>query len=169
MTGAAHPPVRAAVAIGANIGDPAAQVGAALDALAQLPDTHLTARSALYRSAAMGPPQPDYCNAVCLLSTALSAHALLAACHRIEHAAGRRRTDTRWLPRELDLDVLVYGDRVFDEPGLRVPHPGVSERNFVLVPLAEIAPDLVIPGHGPVAALADGCGRDGLALWGALP
>lgn len=159
----------AAIGLGANLGDPPAQVEAALAALAELPDSSLRARSSLYRSAPMGPPQPDYCNAACLLETALSPEALLAACHRVEAEAGRQRGRTRWLARELDIDLLVYGDLLRDAPGLRLPHPGIGERNFVLVPLAEIAPDLDIPGLGRVDALAAACGREGLALWPDLP
>lgn len=161
--------VRAAIGLGANLGDPAAQVEAAMSALDALPQTRLLARSRLYRSAPMGPPQPDYCNAACLLETALSAEALLAACHRIEADAGRLRTETRWLARELDIDVLVYGDLCCDTSGLRLPHPGIAQRNFVLVPLAEAAPDLDIPGLGRAEELAEHCGREGLALWPELP
>ncbi|WP_043767675.1 2-amino-4-hydroxy-6-hydroxymethyldihydropteridine diphosphokinase [Algiphilus aromaticivorans] len=159
----------AAIGLGANLGDPPAQIEAALAALAELPDSSLSARSRLYRSAPMGPPQPDYCNAACLLETRLSPEALLAACHRVEAEAGRQRSCTRWLARELDIDLLVYGDLLRDTAQLQLPHPGIGERNFVLVPLAEIAPDLEIPGLGRAGVLAAACGREGLAVWPELP
>lgn len=163
------PVVVAAIGLGANLGDPPAQIREALSALGALPDTRLTAQSRLYRSAPMGPPQPDYCNAACLLETALPPEDLLAACHRVEAEAGRQRGRTRWVARELDIDLLVYGALVRDTPGLRLPHPGIGERNFVLLPLADIAPELDIPGLGRVEALAAACGREGLAVWPELP
>lgn len=159
----------AAIGLGANLGNPAAQIDAAIARLAALPDSTLIRRSSLYRSAAMGPPQPDYCNAVVLLRTTLTPDALVAHCKAIEAAAGRDFSAPRWTARILDLDVLVCGALRVDRPGLTVPHPGIAERNFVLVPLAEIAPDLDIPGLGPAAALAGRCTRAGLAPWGELP
>lgn len=162
-------PVVAAIGLGANLGDPPTQIREAMHALGALAETRLQARSQLYRSAPMGPPQPDYCNAACLLETTLSAEDLLAACHRIEAEAGRHRGRTRWVARELDVDLLVYGETQCDTPGLHLPHPGIGERNFVLLPLAEIAPQLRVPGLGRVADLAAACGREGLALWPELP
>ena len=161
--------VLAAIGLGANLGDPPAQVREALTALGALPDTRSVAQSRLYRSAPMGPPQPDYCNAACLVETRLSPEALLAECHALEARAGRLRSRGRWLARELDIDLLVYGKLLRESPGLRLPHPGIGERNFVLVPLAEIAPQLEIPGLGRAGALAAACGREGLALWPDLP
>ncbi len=158
--------IRTAVGLGSNLADPPAQLQRAFEALADLPGTQLTARSSLYRSVPIGPPgQPDYCNAAALLDTELSAAALLEALIGIERAAGRRRGALRWGPRILDLDLLAYGDAVIDEPGLRVPHPQIAQRNFVLVPLAEIAPDWELPGLGSVAERAAAIGREGLALW----
>lgn len=162
-------PTLAAVGLGANLGDPAAQLRAALRALAALPDTRLIAQSRLYHSTPMGPPQPDYCNAACVLETTLRAEALLAACHNVEAQAGRVRGRERWLARELDIDLLVYGDVQCDTPGLHLPHPGIGERNFVLIPLAEVAPTMHIPGLGCVESLAAACGREGLAIWPELP
>jgi 2-amino-4-hydroxy-6-hydroxymethyldihydropteridine diphosphokinase len=149
------PAVHAYIGIGANLGDPVAQVLLACARLAQdVPGTRLIARSRLYRNPPMGPQdQPDYVNAVARIDTQLAPRALLKELQRIEADCGRQRDGTRWGPRLLDLDLLLFGDESVDEPGLRVPHPGIAERDFVLFPLQEIAPRLVIPGHGPVAAL----------------
>ncbi|MFO8153111.1 2-amino-4-hydroxy-6-hydroxymethyldihydropteridine diphosphokinase [Thioalkalivibrio sp.] len=154
-------PVSAFIGIGANLGDPVAQVFDALARLARdLPETRPSGRSRLYRNPPMGPrDQPDYVNAVARLETRLEPRALLHRLQAIEVACGRRRDATRWGPRLLDLDLLLFGEEVIDEPGLRVPHPGIPERDFVLLPLLELAPGLMIPGHGPVAALCRGmCG-----------
>lgn len=148
-------PVRAYVGLGANVGDARAAVSRAFDALDALPTTRVAARSGLYRTPPWGPvSQPPFVNAVCALDTALPAMDLLEALLRIERAAGRDRTAApRWGPRTLDLDLLLYGDAVIDLPGLHVPHPRLHERAFVIVPLAEIAPGLRIPGQGDIAAL----------------
>jgi len=145
---------RAFVAFGANLGDPVASFGHACAALDALPGTRLLRRSSLYRSAALGTTdeQPDYLNAVVELHTTLAAAALLAHLFDIEREAGRTREAQR-APRTLDLDLLLYDDEVIREPGLEVPHPRMHERAFVLLPLAEIAPDACIPGHGAAAAL----------------
>lgn len=112
----------------------------------------------------MGPPQPDYCNAACLVETRLSPEALLAECHALEARAGRLRSRGRWLARELDIDLLVYGKLLRESPGLRLPHPGIGERNFVLVPLAEIAPHAQIPGRGRVSDLLVHCQQHDLRV-----
>lgn len=141
----------ALVGIGSNLDDPVAQVGRAVDALALLPDSEVLIVSSLYRSAPFGPvEQPDFVNAAAALETALAPRALLAGFKRIERELGRRPAE-RWGPRAIDLDLLAYGEAVIDEPDLVVPHPGIAERNFVLLPLAEIAPDLVIPRLGRVS------------------
>src|SRR5690606_808780 len=115
------------VALGSNLDDPERQVARAFDALARLPDTALTARSRLYRSAPLGDAdQPDYVNAVARLETRLAARELLDALLAVERAHGRVRDGERWGPRTLDLDLVLYGDEVIDEPGLRVPHPGLT-------------------------------------------
>ena len=139
--------MRALVALGANLGDAAASVRAAIEALARLPDTQLQARSSLYRSAPVDAGGPDYVNAVVALRTGLSAPELLAGLQRLEQAAGRQRP-YRHAPRTLDLDLLLYGDAVIDVPGLRVPHPHLHERAFALVPLLDVWPDARIPGYG---------------------
>jgi len=140
------------VGLGANLGDREATLAAAFEALAQLPETQLVARSSLYRSDSMGAPGPDYLNAVAHLRTALAPRALLDHLLAIEHAHGRTRSAPN-APRTLDLDLLVHGARRVVEPGLVVPHPRLHERAFVVLPLAEVAPLLVIPGLGPVAGL----------------
>ncbi|MFN2309430.1 MAG: 2-amino-4-hydroxy-6-hydroxymethyldihydropteridine diphosphokinase [Gammaproteobacteria bacterium] len=155
-------PVSAFIGLGSNLDDPRTQIERALQALSDLPETTCTAHSAMYRSAPMGPQdQPAYINAVARLETGLSAEALLDALQAIEARHGRVR-GLRWGPRTLDLDILLYGSVVSDSPRLQVPHPGLVERNFVLYPLAEIAPDLVIPGLGPLQGWLAGCPPAGL-------
>jgi 2-amino-4-hydroxy-6-hydroxymethyldihydropteridine diphosphokinase len=144
---------RAAVALGSNIEDPEAQVARAFDELAALPQTRLIARSKLHRTAPVGyAAQPDFVNACALVETSLEPRALLDQLLAVEKRHGRVR-DIPNGPRTLDLDIVVYGDRVIDEPGLKVPHPRAHERAFVLVPLLEAWPDAVIPGRGRVADL----------------
>jgi 2-amino-4-hydroxy-6-hydroxymethyldihydropteridine diphosphokinase len=147
----------AAVGIGSNLDDPVAQVRRALAALARLPDTELLASSSLYRNPPMGPQdQPDYVNAAALLRTQLDPFAFLDALQAVERGQGRVRGDVQWGPRTIDLDLLLWGEQVIDEARLKVPHPGLHERVFVLYPLAEIAPGLPVPGRGSVGDLAAG-------------
>ena len=146
--------MRAYVALGGNQDDPAAQVRAAFDALDAWPQVRVARRSSLYLTPPWGvTEQPDFINAVAELDTGLAPEALLQALLCIEREAGRTRDDTRWGPRVLDLDLLMYGDRVLEQPGLTLPHPRMAERAFVLLPLHEIAPSLRIPGLGRVDAL----------------
>ena len=154
----------AAIGLGANLGDAAATLREAIAELARLPDTELLRASRLYRTPAWGvTAQPDFINAVALLDTGLSARALLEALLDIERVHGRVRVDgERWGPRTLDLDLLLHGDAIIDEAGLRVPHPHLHERAFALLPLVEIAPQLVIPGIGNVAAIAADMAADGI-------
>jgi 2-amino-4-hydroxy-6-hydroxymethyldihydropteridine diphosphokinase len=150
------------IGLGSNLDDPCKQVNTALAELDGLPQTHLLACSGLYRSPPMGPQdQPDYINAVAGIGTELSAEALLAALQAIEQAH-RRVRGQHWGPRTLDLDILLYGDEVIDVPHLKVPHPGLAERNFVLVPLAELAPQLTVPGLGEVQTLRNAASNEGL-------
>ena len=150
--------VTAYIGLGANLDDPAAQVGQAMEELARLPDSRLAARSSLYASAPVGyAEQPDFINAVAAIETHLSPRALLEAMLDIEHTHGRNRT-FRNAPRTLDLDLLLYGDAHFHEENLTLPHPRMHERAFVLLPLLEIAPGLTIPGHGTAEALLSLCG-----------
>ncbi|ANB18693.1 2-amino-4-hydroxy-6-hydroxymethyldihydropteridine diphosphokinase [Dokdonella koreensis] len=152
------------VGLGSNLADPVAQVRAGLDALAALPSTDVLARSRLYRTAPWGrTDQPVFVNAVARLSTALVPLDLLDALLGIERRHGRdRNSDLRWGPRTLDLDLLLYGDRRIEHARLTIPHPRLRERAFVLVPLAELDPELSIPGDGRVqdllAAVAEDAG-----------
>lgn len=143
---------RAFVALGANLDDPAAQLAAAVKALGELPQTTLVACSRFYASAPVGyADQPDFVNAVAEVSTGLTPDQLLQGLLDIEAAQGRERT-FRNAPRTLDLDVLLYDNITRHDAHLTIPHPRMHERAFVLVPLAEIAPDIVIPGCGPITA-----------------
>lgn len=149
----ASPNVDAYIALGANLGDPIGQVIGAVEELARLPATRLRCCSSLYRSRPVGgPEQPDYINAVAWLSTQLPPRQLLQYCLDIEGRYGRRRNGKN-APRTLDLDLLLYGGLVMREPGLTLPHPRMHTRGFVLQPLAEIAPDLIVPGRGEVRLL----------------
>jgi 2-amino-4-hydroxy-6-hydroxymethyldihydropteridine diphosphokinase len=152
------------VGVGSNLHDPARQVLRAFEALAGLPSSRLLACSALYRTAPVGPQdQPDYVNAAARLETRLSAPDFLAALQGIERGQGRVRDGSRWGPRILDLDILLFGDLCIDRPGLRVPHPELANRAFALVPLADVAPaDLNVPGQGALAELLARCPRHGV-------
>ena len=152
------------IGVGANLGDARANVLDAIDRLARLPGARLVQASSLYRTAPIDSSGDDYVNAVASLDTDLDAHALLQALFAIEQAHGRERP-YRNAPRTLDLDLLLFGDEIIiDTPTLIVPHPRMHERAFVLAPLAEVAPDLVIPGRGPVASLLAGVGDQGIAI-----
>lgn len=142
------------IGLGSNLGDSRALLDSAREALAALPVTHLRAISSYYRSRPLaGKDQPDYVNAVAELSTALAPEALLDALQAIERAHGRRRDGERWQSRTLDLDILLYGQRRISTERLRIPHPGIAQRDFVVVPLAELAPALNVPGYGRIQAL----------------
>lgn len=147
-------PVRAFVALGANLGDAAGSVRAAIQSLSQLPHTRLCSASGLYRTAPWQAAGPDYINAVAELETGLNAPALLVALQALEAHAGRERPYPN-APRTLDLDVLLYGGARIDSVRLTVPHPRMWERAFVVVPLAEVAPDVV-----SATALAAIAGQD---------
>jgi 2-amino-4-hydroxy-6-hydroxymethyldihydropteridine diphosphokinase len=155
--------IPAYVALGSNLDDPRMQVDRAFAALGELPQSRLVLRSSLYRSPPFGPvAQPEFVNAVAGLLTTLDARAMLAELKALEQRLGRESPVVRWGPRRIDLDLLVHGDARVDEPGIQVPHPGLAERAFVLVPLAEIAPDLEVPGRGRVRTLADRVEASGL-------
>jgi 2-amino-4-hydroxy-6-hydroxymethyldihydropteridine diphosphokinase len=152
------------VAIGSNLNDPRARVLEAFERLAALPGTHSVMRSRLYRTRPMGPQdQPFFVNAAAGLLSQLTARELLDGLLAIERDMGRDRQE-RWGPRVIDLDLVWMLGETIDEPGLTVPHPGVSTRNFVLYPLADIAPTLTIPGHGNVRELAQRAGDDGISF-----
>ena len=140
------------VALGANLADPVAQVGAALAALTRLPESRLLSASSLYRTAPVGiHGQPDFINAVAALETRLTPQAMLAALFDVEAQFGRRR-DFHHAPRTLDLDLLLYDDQIIDSLHIQLPHPRLHLRAFVLAPLIEIAPDCRIPGRGQASA-----------------
>jgi len=155
--------VLAYIGLGSNLDNPESQLKTAIEALIGLPQTRLQARSSLYRSAPMGPQdQPDYLNAVVQLSTGLEPEALLDKLQGIEQAQGRVRAQ-HWGPRTLDLDILLYGEDVVATERLKIPHPGIAERSFVLYPLAEINGQLEIPGLGGVGSLMEQCPDAGLS------
>lgn len=156
------------VGLGANLGEPLVTLREALRELDSLEDTRLLRASRLYRTAAWGvEAQPDFVNAVAMVETGLGARELLDALLSIERAHRRDRSrETRWGPRTLDMDLLVFGDEDIDEPGLRVPHPHIQERAFVLVPMAEIAPDAVLSGAGRVRELAAAMAGEGIEAIG---
>jgi 2-amino-4-hydroxy-6-hydroxymethyldihydropteridine diphosphokinase len=151
------------VGVGSNLSEPRAQVLTACARLEAVPLTQVMLTSPLYASRALGPVvQPDFVNAVVGLLTRLEPRALLAELRAIETALGRPAERQRWGPRIIDLDLLVYGREQRADASLTLPHPGIVERNFVLYPLADIAPDLDVPGLGRVAELAGRVASDGV-------
>ncbi len=149
------------IGLGSNLEDPLTQVRRAFDELADIPRTRLQARSTIYSSHPVGPAQPDFINAVALLDTELAPLALLDALQAIEQAHQRVRIQ-HWGPRTLDLDLLLYADQTIDLERLKVPHPYLTQRSFVLYPLADITPDLHLPDGTPLAELLRHCPADGL-------
>ncbi|WP_020159137.1 2-amino-4-hydroxy-6-hydroxymethyldihydropteridine diphosphokinase [Methylobacter marinus] len=155
--------VVAYIGLGSNLENPAEQINSAHAAIAGLNDVEELAFSSLYHSPPMGPQdQPDYINAVMAIATNLPAMDLLRSLQHIEHEHGRVRKGERWGARTLDLDLLIYGEQQIDLPELTVPHVGVAERAFVLYPLYEIAPELLVPGKGHIADLIRSCPLNGL-------
>lgn len=153
------------VAIGSNLANPAQQVASAFDRMSSIRETLVLARSRLYRTAPLGPQdQPEFVNACAGLLTQLAAEALLAALRDIERAMGKVPPPVRWGPRVIDLDLLMLGAEQYEGPELTLPHPRMHERNFVLYPLADIAPTARVPGKGRVADLAQLVGQQGLEL-----
>jgi 2-amino-4-hydroxy-6-hydroxymethyldihydropteridine diphosphokinase len=143
------------LSLGGNLGDPAAAMGAALRMLDADPEVEVLAVSSLYRTPPWGRvDQPDFLNVAAAVSTRLAPRALLDLCLEAERRLKRVRLE-RWGPRLIDIDILMFGDLVLDEPGLEIPHPRMLERAFVLAPLAEIAPSLVLAGKGVMDRLAD--------------
>ena len=144
--------------IGSNLDDPVRQVKEALEELDTIPDSVLIDQSSLYSSKPMGPAdQPDYVNAVAAIDTLLSPGELLQALQKIEQRLGRQHTGEKWGPRVIDLDLLLYGKKKISTDTLTVPHPGLHERDFVIIPLAEIAGNMSIPGKGQLSTLIAAC------------
>lgn len=152
------------IGLGANLGDSLALLKSAVTALRLIPDSELIGLSSLYRSAPLGPPgQADYLNAAACLRTGLTPHGLLAALQAIEQQHGRVR-EVRWGPRTLDLDLLLFGNDHIRTTELTVPHPELTARNFVLVPLLELAPALTLPNAQALAKLAVAHDLNGLQV-----
>lgn len=150
------------IGLGANLGDPQRQVQQAFRELDAIAHTRVVRTSSLYRSAPLGyAGQPSFVNAVAQLETGLAAERLLAELQVIEAAHGRRRSFAN-APRTLDLDLLLFGTAVLDTENLKVPHPRMHERAFVLLPLVEIAPDAEVPGRGPAKTLLEKCRNQGV-------
>lgn len=155
------------IGLGSNLQEPAVQVRRACAGLQALASTRLVRVSPLYRSRPFGPvPQPDFINAVAGVLTQLDARTLLGELQALERALGRPAERERWGPRVIDLDLLIYGRERREEPGLTLPHGGIVERNFVLYPLADLAPDLDVPGLGRVAELKGRVTPEGLERLG---
>jgi 2-amino-4-hydroxy-6-hydroxymethyldihydropteridine diphosphokinase len=162
--------MRAYLAVGTNLGDRWAHLASAGRALRAAGAITVAGASRVWDTAPMGPAQPRYLNAVLALETALPVRALFDVLRGIEAAAGRDRTGPRWGPRTLDLDLLLYGAETIAAPDLVVPHPGLAVRRFVLAPLAELAPGLVVPGLGQtVAELLAAAPEDDLVPVGSYP
>ncbi|AFY85899.1 MAG: 2-amino-4-hydroxy-6-hydroxymethyldihydropteridine pyrophosphokinase [Chroococcidiopsis cubana SAG 39.79] len=145
------PITNCAIALGSNLGDSLAIVEAALATLAEMPEIAIAAKSSWYRTKAVGPPQPDYINGCAVLQVQLSPQELLDILLATEAKFGRVRQE-RWGARTLDIDLLLYDDLILDTPNLTLPHPRMRERAFVLVPLAEIAPNWIDPVSGKAIA-----------------
>lgn len=146
--------MRVYIGLGSNLDGPRERLTRAVESLRGIPETSVADVSSYYRSKPVGPQgQPDFVNAVAALDTKLDALELLGHLQSIENSQNRDRTGQRWGPRTLDLDILLYGDQRIDTDDLKVPHPEMHRRGFVLLPLSEIAPQLTIPGSGPVTEL----------------
>lgn len=146
--------IDAYIALGANLNEPLAQIQRAIEALKQLPNSIWIGHSPLYTTKPMGPQdQPDYINGVACIQTSLSPHQLLDCLQQIELTQGRVRKEERWGPRTLDLDLLLYGQECIQDERLTVPHYGMKERDFVLVPLFDLAPSLTLPDGSLISQL----------------
>lgn len=154
------------IAIGSNLNDPVGQAQRGIEALNLIPRTHLIRASQLYSSSPMGPQnQPDYINAVVEIETELTPLELLNYTQKIELEHGRVRKDERWGPRTLDLDILLFNQQIIDSERLTVPHYGMKTREFVLYPLAEIAPNLTLPDGSELTDLLHLVDKNGLSIW----
>ncbi len=155
--------ITAYIGLGSNLATPTIQIEAARTAINTLKQVQEQAFSSLYKSPPMGPKnQPDYVNAVMAIETELSAISLLQTLQKIEIEQGRVRKKERWGARTLDLDILLYGQQVINQPDLVIPHYGIADRAFVLYPLQEIAPEIIIPNKGKITDLMRQCPKAGL-------
>jgi 2-amino-4-hydroxy-6-hydroxymethyldihydropteridine diphosphokinase len=156
------------IGLGSNLAEPRENIRRAVAALKQLEATRYIADSGLFLSQPMGPQdQPDYLNAVAWLETRLDPQDLLTALQHIETDMGRVR-ERHWGPRKIDLDILLFGERIINLPALQVPHAGIAVREFVLYPLQRLNPELVIPAHGKLSLLLAQCPENGLQFVGEL-
>lgn len=154
------------IAIGSNLSNPVSQAKNAIEALKLLPNSRFINVSSLYSSTPMGPQdQPDYINAVAEIDTLLSPIELLDQTQKIELEHGRVRKDDRWGPRTLDLDIILFGNNTISSERLTIPHYGMKEREFVLYPLAEIAPNLTLPDGTELKELLKNISMNGLTIW----
>lgn len=151
------------LALGSNLDNPQLQILTAMNALKEDPHITIQAISSLYQTPAMGPPQDDYTNAVMHISTTYSARELLAFCLNLEKQQGRVRREP-WGPRCIDIDILLYDDLQFQEEDFILPHPGLQQRLFVLVPLYEIAPRLILPDGAAVEVVLQRFKKEEIAL-----
>lgn len=157
--------LRCFIGLGANLAQPIAQLQQALIAIKALPNTKLVAASSFYGSKPMGPQdQPNYVNAVVAIDTSLAPLALLDHLQHIEQQQGRQRKAERWGPRTLDLDILLYGQQLINSERLTIPHYGLNQREFVLYPLAEIAPELILPNGTVLQDLLTQVPKNGLCI-----
>ena len=164
LTGEMHPIRRSVLALGSNLGERLASLQGAVDSLADTPEVWVTAVSAVYETEPVDAPagSQNFYNAVVLIDTTLSAHTLLDRALAIEDAFGRERTTERGSPRTLDVDLIVVGERRSNDESLMLPHPKTQDRAFVLAPWHDLEPDAQLPDHGPIAALLDKVGDDGI-------
>ena len=154
------------IAIGSNLASPLEQVNAAVQALGEIPQSKLVAVSSFYRTPPLGPQdQPDYLNAAVVLETALDAETLLDNTQRIELQQGRVRKAERWGPRTLDLDIMLFGHETINTERLTVPHYDMKNRGFMLWPLFEVAPDLIVPDGIPLRTILDNLNAERPARW----
>lgn len=149
--------------LGSNVGDRLANLRAAVGELRSAEGVDVVRTSSVYDTDPVGPPQANFLNAVLEIATSLVPVELVRRFKAIEQELGREPSET-WGPRAIDLDLLLYGDKVIDEPSVRVPHPEMTKRAFVLIPLAEIAPDVEVPGFGSVAELSERVDAEGVRL-----
>lgn len=158
--------IKAYIGLGSNLSEPVKQILQAIEKITQLPHCEVVNVSSLYLSQPMGPQDQDkYINAVLALTTSLTALELLDALQTIENNAGRVRKENRWGARILDLDIILYGNDIIDNERLTVPHYGMKDREFVLLPLAEISPELILPSQEKVMDLANDINANGIEVY----